>query len=131
LDNADTEVKGRTKSTVIETPAEALDSNVSYEDLMSRIRHIVLTQRLRVNEFFEDYDPLRCGSISKGQFRRGLGMLGLSKLGLHDINDGQFKLLCDMYQDAQKRDQVQWTKFFWDVQSGESVDQMELLPSIS
>jgi hypothetical protein len=29
----------------------------------------------QVLEFFEDYDPLRSGSISKEQFRRGLGYI--------------------------------------------------------
>lgn len=49
MDNADLSQKGRTNTQVKEREATAADSNVSYEDLMSRIRHIVLTNRLRVN----------------------------------------------------------------------------------
>ena len=72
----------------------------------------------QVQEFFEDYDPLRSGSISKSQFRRGVGLLGLSKLGQHDLTEGQYKLLCDVYQNPQKEDQVLWTKFLWDIETG-------------
>ncbi|XP_053393487.1 uncharacterized protein LOC123564874 [Mercenaria mercenaria] len=117
MDDADLSQKGRTNTPVKERVATAADSNVSYEDLMSRIRHIVLTNRLRVGEFFEDYDPLRSGSISKSQFRRGLGLLGMSKLGSHDMTEGQYKLLCDVYTNPQKEDQALWTRFLWDVET--------------
>ena len=48
MDDADLSQKGRTNTPVQEKPATAKDSNVSYQDLMARIRHIVLTNRLRV-----------------------------------------------------------------------------------
>lgn len=73
-----------------------------------------------MGEFFEDYDPLRTGSISKSQFRRGLGLLGLSKLGQHDITEGQYKLLCDVYTNPQKQDQALWTKLVWDIETGKT-----------
>lgn len=73
---------------------------------------------LQVAEYFEDYDPLRSGSISKSQFRRGMSLLGFSKLGQHDFSEGHYKLLCDVYQNPQKQDQVLWTKFLWDIETG-------------
>ena len=72
----------------------------------------------KVAEFFEDYDPLRSGSISKAQFRRGLGLLGLSKLGSHDLQEGQFQVLIDAYTNPAKEDQALWTQFLWDVETG-------------
>ncbi|XP_071105662.1 EF-hand calcium-binding domain-containing protein 6-like [Haliotis cracherodii] len=105
------------------------DSEVSYEDLMARIRHHVLTNRLRVKEYFEDYDPLQSNCISKSQFRRGLGLLGLSKLGAHDLIDGQFKLLCDMYENPAKTDQVYWTRFMDDVESVFTEPNLEKSPT--
>ena len=75
----------------------------------------------KVLEFFEDYDPLRSGSISKEQFRRGLGLLGLSKLGAHDLTDGHFKILINAYENPTKQDQVLWTKFLNDVETGKCV----------
>lgn len=117
MDDADLSQKGRTNTPVKERETTAADSNVCYEDLMARIRHIVLTNRLRVAEFFEDYDPLRSGSISKSQFRRGLGLLGMSKLGQHDMTEGQYKLLCDVYTNPKKPDQALWTQFLWDIET--------------
>ncbi|KAL8564995.1 hypothetical protein ACOMHN_003371 [Nucella lapillus] len=90
---------------------------VSFDDLMARIRHIVLTSRLRVLQYFMDFDPLRSGSISKTRFRRCLATLGLSKLAQHDLNDKQFNLLCTAYQDPKKEDQVLYINFVNDVES--------------
>ena len=90
-------------------------------------KHILNNQRetpnvrylvVQVTEYFEDYDPLRSGSISKTQFQRGLGLLGLSKLGQHDLTQAQFKLLSDLYQNPKKEDQVLWTQFTHDVETG-------------
>lgn len=69
-------------------------------------------------EYFQDYDPLRSGSISKAQFRRGLAQLGMSKLGTHDLTDGHFKILIDAYQNPAKEDQVLWTRFLQDIETG-------------
>lgn len=48
MDDADLSHKGRTNTPVKERIASASDSNVSYADLMARIRNIVLRSRLRV-----------------------------------------------------------------------------------
>lgn len=42
----------RTNVPVVEKEVSAEDSNVSLEELMARIRHIVLTNRLRVRTTF-------------------------------------------------------------------------------
>lgn len=42
----------RTNVPVVEKEVSAEDSNVSFEELMARIRHIVLTNRLRVRTTF-------------------------------------------------------------------------------
>ncbi|KAK3583614.1 hypothetical protein CHS0354_039437 [Potamilus streckersoni] len=129
MDDADLRDKGRTNVNAPERPVSISDSNVSYEDLMARIRNIVLTKRLRVAEFFEDYDPLRSGSISCGQFQRGLGLLGLSKLGDHNLTDAQMKILCDVYQNKQKPDQVHWKQFVYDVETVFTQPNLEKVPT--
>ena len=69
-------------------------------------------------EYFQDFDGLRSGSISKSQFRRGLSSLGLSKLGHHDLIDPQFAVLCKYYENPKAEDKVLWTKFMDDIESG-------------
>lgn len=102
---------------------------VTFEELMARIRHIALTYRLRANEYFQDYDPLRTGSITISQFRRGLASMGFSKLGQHDLNDNQFEMLAEHYANPAKPDQVIWTNFMSDVESVFTQAGLELTPS--
>lgn len=69
-------------------------------------------------EYFQDFDGLRTGSITKSQFRRGLSSLGISKLKFHDLIDPQYAILCAYYEDPKAKDKVQWTKFMDDIESG-------------
>ncbi|KAH9519717.1 hypothetical protein Btru_070724 [Bulinus truncatus] len=102
---------------------------VSFEDLLARIRHIILTNRLRINECFQDFDSLRSGSITVSQFRRGLSSMGLSKLGFHDLNDNQFELLAAHYRDPSKPDQILWMNFLADIESVFTQTGLEQMPS--
>ena len=73
---------------------------------------------LQVCEFFQDFDPLRSGSITKPQFQRGLSDLGLSALGQHRLTEAQLKTLMAHYQNPTAQDKVLWTRFMDDVESG-------------
>ncbi|XP_013383058.1 uncharacterized protein LOC106153608 [Lingula anatina] len=119
------------KSSKSKSPTEmTMDiSQVNIEDLLARIRHHVLTNRLRVAEYFQDYDTLRSGSISKSRFRRGLALLGLSKIGHHDLTDPQFTVLCKYYENTQKPDQVVWVRFLWDLESVFTQPNLEKMPT--
>ncbi len=44
------------------------------EDVLSRIRQSCKEQRVRLGEFFRDFDKLRSGYITEAQFRIGLNM---------------------------------------------------------
>ncbi|GAB1608230.1 Hypothetical predicted protein [Argonauta hians] len=94
-------------------PAAIPEANL--DDIMSRIRHVVFVNRLHVGQNFEDYDPLRTGSITKAQFRRGLSSLGFSMIGFHDITEAQFDLLCNNYQDPNEQNKVLWLNFDRDI----------------
>ena len=45
---------------------------VDVEELIARIQEHVSTNRIRVSEHFQDFDPLRSGSISAARFRQVL-----------------------------------------------------------
>lgn len=87
-------------------------AHINMYDLIALIRHHTLVNRVRVIEFFEDFDPLRSGSISKDIFQRGLNSMGIS-----NITRAQLKALTDYYQDPKKSDCVIWTKFLVDIES--------------
>ncbi|KXJ27651.1 hypothetical protein AC249_AIPGENE16872 [Exaiptasia diaphana] len=85
-------------------------STVNPEELIGRIRYHVLVNRLRVEEFFQDFDPLRHGSISKGQFRQCLNSLGLN------LTEAQFEVLSLYYEDQKRPGNTMWTRFLTDVE---------------
>lgn len=61
------------------------------EDVLARIRQVCAQQRIRVGEFFRDFDKLRSGYITSSQFRIGLNM---SKV---PISHQEFLMLCDHF----------------------------------
>lgn len=68
----------------------------------------------QVEEYFQDFDPLRHGSISRSQFRRCLSLMGQSNL-----TDEQFEVLAQYYRDPKLPGNVMWTRFLTDAESGE------------
>lgn len=53
-----------------------IDFNI--KDVMDKIKHIVKINRIRLQEFFNDFDTLRKGFCSKAKFRTALDMANLS-----------------------------------------------------
>ena len=49
---------------------------ISLEQLVKRLQEHVLSNRIRVSEHFQDFDPLRSGSISAAKFRQVLKIPG-------------------------------------------------------
>ena len=50
---------------------------VDVDELIARIQEHVITNRIRVSEHFQDFDPLRSGSISAARFRQVLHVVSL------------------------------------------------------
>lgn len=68
----------------------------------------------QVEEYFQDFDPLRHGSISRSQFRRCLSLMGQANL-----TNEQFEVLVQYYRDPKLPGNVMWTRFLTDTESGE------------
>ncbi|XP_073251609.1 uncharacterized protein [Porites lutea] len=86
-------------------------SSVDRQELIDRVKHYVLVNRLRVEEYFQDFDPLRHGSISRSQFRRCL-----SSMGQPNLTDEQFEVLAQYYKDPKILGNVMWTRFLTDTE---------------
>jgi len=65
------------------------EEEVDVDQLMQRLRHHVLVNRVRVKDHFHDFDPLNSGTVSRARFERGLASMGLSSLGQHHLTAGQ------------------------------------------
>jgi len=84
----------------------------SVDDLLDAIRSISFRKRIRINEFFLDFDKLRSGFVSISQFRRCLSMFGM------DMNDTEFERLIAAYVDSNKR--VNYVAFSEEIDKGMS-----------
>ena len=79
------------------------------KELIDRISHHVLVNRIRVTEFVSDFDKLRSGLISDSIFERVLKTLRLN------LSQKQIFSLSQHYRDSEKPDKIQWRKFIDDV----------------
>jgi len=75
------------------------------DDVIARIRQLTKQQRIRVSEFFRDFDRLRSGHITAAQFRIGLTMAKCQ------ISQGEFQLLCTVFKAPKEGDHVCWRDF--------------------
>ncbi|KAG4066440.1 hypothetical protein HA402_007076 [Bradysia odoriphaga] len=90
--------------------------NMIFDELIQRVKRHVLENSLRVKDFFEDNDPLRCGYITKSQFIRGLDILGVSKVGRLYLSPREIEILCSNYVDEMDSGRVNWKMFETDIE---------------
>jgi Ca2+-binding EF-hand superfamily protein len=88
-----------TGSTILAINPDDLD------DVIARIRSACKSQRIRISEFFRDFDKLRSGHITAAQFRIGLNMAKLS------ISQREYALLCENFKASKAGDHVCWNTF--------------------
>jgi len=106
------------------------DEEVDVQQLMERLRHHVLVSRIRVKQYFTDFDPLRSGAVSRAQFERGLGYMGLDSLGQHHLTKAQLQTLCHVYEAPNDPDKIAWTRFVADLESVFTLPNLEYTPSV-
>nr|XP_054773761.1 uncharacterized protein LOC129281858 [Lytechinus pictus] len=114
-DKSSDKPKRRPKTPTADKPIDS--SNVDVAELVARIRHHILANRIRVCEYFQDFDPLRERSIPRSKFRMGLSAMGLSALGQFNMTEPQFKALSETYADPTDPDAVLWQNFEKDIET--------------
>ena len=75
------------------------------EDVIAKLRQVCKEQRIRISEFFRDFDKLRSGNITEAQFRIGLNM---SKIVL---SGKEFRSLADHFQSEKEGAHIRWRDF--------------------
>ncbi|XP_053605525.1 uncharacterized protein LOC128672415 [Plodia interpunctella] len=95
-------------------------------ELMLRVQQFVLQRRIRVSEFFRDFDPLNCGRIAPQQFRRSMDAMGLGTI--LDQNE----MLCIMrhYLDPNDTERVCWRTFEDDCDQVFTIKELEKHPDV-
>jgi len=75
------------------------------DDVIARIRTICKQRRIRVEEFFRDFDKLRTGFITNAQFRIALNMAKIS------ISAAEFSLLTTEFKAPKEGEHIKWREF--------------------
>jgi len=75
------------------------------DDVISRIRTLAKQQGIRISEFFRDFDRLRSGHITAGQFRIGLTMAKTP------ISQQEFAMLSEAFKAPKEGAHICWRDF--------------------
>ncbi|KAK4881782.1 hypothetical protein RN001_005101 [Aquatica leii] len=111
----------------------ALNPTKQTDNLLTIIRSIqqhVLKNRLRVNEFFRDFDPLHTGKVTVSQFHRCLDALGLSGLNKMFLSLPEIETLMIQYRDPSDSMRVCWKTFEDDVDQVFTIKKLEKTPCL-
>ena len=86
-----------------------IDFNI--KDIIDKIKHTVKINRIRLNEFFEDFDPLRKGTCTKAKFRSALDMANLH------LRSEEFDILEKFYSVNEEEDKVYYKDLIEEVET--------------
>uniref|UniRef100_A0A182JYI6 EF-hand domain-containing protein n=1 Tax=Anopheles christyi TaxID=43041 RepID=A0A182JYI6_9DIPT len=90
---------------------EAARKDYGMEELLLRIQRHIWNGTISTKDFFQQYDPLRCGWLAKSTFIRCLDVIGLSPLDRLPLNEREISQLCMRYADAKDPCKIHWTAF--------------------
>uniref|UniRef100_T1IXR3 EF-hand domain-containing protein n=1 Tax=Strigamia maritima TaxID=126957 RepID=T1IXR3_STRMM len=98
---------------------------------LKKIRHHVMEKRIRVSEFFRDYDYTRTGSIPESQFVRGLDLMLVGAFSQDcRVSPDELGALLTHYRDPTKRENILWRRFEIDVDAVFVTRNLEKNPTI-
>ena len=97
--------------------------SISGEECLYRIRSYVSKRRIRLRDFFQDYDRLRHGTLSSFAFRQAIDKI-LPGSGI------QQHMLDDLIARYTKNGAVHYQQFCLDVENTEVIKGLETTPSL-
>ncbi|KAJ3666453.1 hypothetical protein Zmor_001895 [Zophobas morio] len=103
------------------------------QDLLTTIKRIqrhVLENRLRVEEFFKDFDALNSGRLTVSQFHRGLDILGISGIQRLYLSLPEIEAIMIQYQDPCDPTRVCWKTFEDDINQVFTTKELEKYPCL-
>jgi hypothetical protein len=97
---------------------------MTFEKMLKKIRYQIQTKRIRVGEFFKDYDKLRSWTIKRDEFIRGVSRIGI------DLNVPELAIIADHYTAPNKRDCCKWKDFEADIERVFGPSHLESQPTL-
>ena len=80
-------------------------------DVEQRLQHLIVMKRVRIEEFFRDFDKLRKGKVTKGQFKTVFSQLNL------DLTDFEYDGLFLRYKTDDPEDMFNYAAFCANINS--------------
>ena len=96
--------------------------NFNIGDIIDKIKNTVKINRIRLNEFFEDFDPLRKGTCTKAKFRTALDMANLH------LREDEFVILEQFFSVPDENDKVYYKDLVEEVETVFTVKGLEKNP---
>lgn len=92
--------------------AEYTDKNEDAQSVIDALKKAVFRGRIRLTEFFSDFDPLRTGYVSSAKFRTALGASGAMPL-----NERQMQVLTLRYIDPTDDQRVRYLDLLQEIET--------------
>ncbi|OXU19976.1 hypothetical protein TSAR_003806 [Trichomalopsis sarcophagae] len=86
------------------------------QEIMLRLQEHALKNRIRVAQYFQDYDVFNVGRITKNQFERGLDEMRNSGLGKLYLAPEEIENLIAFYKDPNDMERICWRTFEDDIE---------------
>ncbi|XP_043520481.1 uncharacterized protein LOC122534172 isoform X2 [Frieseomelitta varia] len=99
-------------------------------EVIQRIQRHIFENRIRISEFFKNFDPLNAGKTTISNFKRGLDGLQISSLGRLYLAETEIDALVTLYKDPNDPDRVCWRTFEDDIDKVFTVKELEKLPTL-
>jgi hypothetical protein len=93
-------------------------------DVEQRLRSLVLMKRVRVSEFFKDFDKLRKGRVTKSQFKAVL-----SNILNFTLTEEEYQSLIDKYS-CDDPNMVNYSAFVGSIDSIFTIKGIEKMPTV-
>ncbi|XP_018359818.1 PREDICTED: uncharacterized protein LOC108759052 isoform X1 [Trachymyrmex cornetzi] len=118
------------KQTVFHPVMEQTREMIPALEVIKRIQRHILEQRIRIHEFFKDFEYLNVGRVTISQFRRALDALQISSLGRLWLIEPEIDALIALYRDLDDPDRVCWRVFEDDIDQVFTVKGLDKLPNL-
>ncbi|RLU20681.1 hypothetical protein DMN91_007294 [Ooceraea biroi] len=118
------------RQTVFHPVMEPARDTMPTLEVIKRIQRHILEQRIRIHEFFKDFDYLNTSRVTVSQFRRALDALQISSLGRLWLVEPEIDTVIALYRDPSDPDRVCWRTFMDDIDRVFTVKGLDKLPNL-
>merc|ERR1712194_636710 len=101
---------------------------MGHYSILERVTAKAIELRVRLEDYFQDFDNLRKGFCSKGQMNTVFGILGLSKYFTFEELEGLKAMYLEMEGEQCKREMFNYARFCGDVSSATTYKELHKDP---